>query len=196
MRPLVNEYASALGLELADELAENIAHFYGYRIYDLLFRREALLWAARWAEQTGRIFRLYGRGWSGDPVLNQFAAGPLEHGEQLRRAYAMAKIVLQPAPHGFLHQRTFEALASGSLVLARYCPGDEANRVFSNLDPVTFADERSFFSKCNELSENTECRQRLVQEVRSVVLERFTYTAVMKQMIESIRNQLGSSDHE
>ena len=37
-------------------------------------------------------------------------------------AYRGAKVVLQAMPAGFMHQRTFEALASGAFVLARFTP--------------------------------------------------------------------------
>ncbi len=58
--------------------AKHLAQFFAYRLYDILFRRQTLRWVAGWAEQTDRRFRLYGRGWSDDPLLAKYAVGPIE----------------------------------------------------------------------------------------------------------------------
>ena len=80
-----------MGYTLCDDDLEQIANFFTYRLYDILFRRQTLLWAAQWAQRTGRTFKLYGKGWARDPDLGQYAVGPLEHGEDLRCAYRYAK---------------------------------------------------------------------------------------------------------
>ncbi len=158
---LVEQVALELGVAIKAPQAEHLALFFAYRLYDILFRRQTLGWVAGWVEQTGRRFRLYGRGWSDDPLLAKYAVGPIEHGEPLRRAYRCAKLVLQMMPSSFMHQRTFEGLASGTLVLGRYSPpsfdncsieefaarhqagqaGVCAATRFSGLERVTFREE-------------------------------------------------------
>jgi hypothetical protein len=186
---------------------EPLANYYAYRLYDIGFRRQTLTWAARWATATGRTFRVYGRGWERDPLLAPFAHGPVLHGEPLRRAYRAARLVLQPLPAGFLHQRSFEGLASGSLVVSRYAPptfggltigafrnlapGERprnfAATVFPDLERVVFTDEAGFSSTCERLLADEEARERLRTSWREIVLREFTYEALVPRILDWVQ---------
>ena len=142
-----------------------------------------------------------------DPALAGFAMGPIEHGEPLRRAYSSATLTIQAAPHGFWHQRAFEATMSGSLVLTRFTPADfggfsaDAYRrrlhdgepptgthaVFPTPLDTVFEDERTFGELADRWLDSTNERRRLTEGLRDCVASNFTYRSVLPRMLEQIR---------
>ncbi len=180
---------------------------FAYQAYDRGRRHQTLEWAAAWARRHRRRLRIYGRGWEKHPALGQFAAGPVEHGEPLRQAYRGSALTLQLMPEGYLHQRAFEALASGCLPLTRYCPADFAGRsveaflaerpsgrlatsnaaVFPGLERVVFGSPTEFSDLAEKYLSNTDQRVEVLGELRAVVLRNFTYTAIMQQIMNSWR---------
>ena len=217
--PVVESVASETGFAPEPELIEKLAHMFVFRLYDIHMRRQTLHWVADWVNRTGRTFRLYGNGWSRDPILAPFAVGSIAHGEPLRRAYRCAALTLQPTAHGFLHHRTFEALACGSLVLARYKPGNfsflepeafrKANRspervaslqgaatMFPDLSQLVFRDCDGFVAAAERLLEDQAARHALVNRMRETVIDRFTYIGILDDILNRIRERLAETpDH-
>lgn len=211
-RPLVEQLAADLKYTLCDADLEQIANFFTYRLYDILFRRQTLLWSAQWADRTGRTFKLYGKGWARDPELGQYAVGPLQHGEELRRAYHCAKLCLQTIAGGYRHQRTFEALTSGSLAIARYVPTDFGRlsleeyaqrnsadgpvngsvRTFPSLPNLVFRDAEEFAALAESLLSDNERYQQVQHEFAEIVARSLTYKGVLKDLIEKIPTTLAS----
>ena len=209
-RPYIARLAKEMELPLTNDDLEKIANFYMYRLFDIRFRRETLLWIAQWAAETGRVFKLYGRGWSRDPVLCAYAAGPIEHGEPLRRAYRGSKLSVQTIPGGYRHQRTFEALASGRLVLGRFIPPDfshrsleeyrqrrppaeaasAAVRTFPSLDRVVFRSAAEFAELAETFLNNDSLRRQQQQEFAAIVRRDLTYPRVLKDLLNRIRDAL------
>jgi spore maturation protein CgeB len=198
-RALTRAAADELGVQVADEAAEQIANYFVYRLNDIIFRRETLRWAARWAERTGRALRIHGRGWERDPELGAYAAGPIEHGEPLRRAYRSARLALQTIPSGFKHQRTFEAIASGCLVVGRAVAADfdgGAERFFPELEHVVFRNADELTSVASGLLEDAGRRRELHAAFRAAVQESFTYEAVLRDVLGGITSVLDGSAAE
>lgn len=199
-RPLTNTHelvahsAQQLKLDLPTEHVDRIATHYLTRLHDILYRTQTLSWIARWSHRTGRTFKIYGKGWDTVPALQPFAMGPIEHGEPLRKAYRGAKIVLQTLPAGFMHQRTFEGLCSGSLVLARHAPTSSADQHFAELDRVIFHREDDLIELCERYLGDHALRAMVTHEMREIVLREFTYSATMPKLIEHVRTQLGASE--
>jgi hypothetical protein len=189
-REVVEQSAAACDLALDPRGLEALANGHAARLFDLRWRRQTLHWAAGYAADTGRTLRIYGRGWNRDPVLAPYAVGPVEHGEPLRRAYRGARLVIQTIPGGFLHQRTFEGLASGSMVIARYSATSAAPRHFPGVDEVQFTDETSFRALADMLLGDAARRRELIERFRAVVLERFTYDAVLRGVLDQLRAAL------
>jgi hypothetical protein len=79
-----------------------------------LVRHRAVAWAAAIAERRGWRLRLRGRGWERSEFA-RFAAGPVEHGEDLRAAYQCAALNLHASVNGLVHQRVLECALSGGL---------------------------------------------------------------------------------
>ncbi len=94
------------------------------RIYDRVYRHEAIAWTAAWARQRGRRFRLYGSGWVRHPEFSQFAAGQVANGRELRAVYQASAISLQVNGYSSLHQRLLDGLACGGCMLSRWNPAD------------------------------------------------------------------------
>lgn len=121
---LVEAAAEETGATLAHDGAERLGGSFVHRLFDLRFRLQSLRWAASWARDTGRRMSVYGRGWERVPDLAGLAAGPVEHGEPLRRVYRAATLALQTIPTGFMHQRSFESILSGAIPIIRATPVD------------------------------------------------------------------------
>jgi hypothetical protein len=190
---LVRRVADETNPGLTPTHIDQFANYFLTRLHDILYRAQTLRWVARWAQRTHRSFRLYGMGWSDDAELAPFAVGPVEHGEQLRRAYRGARIVLQTLPAGFMHQRTFEGLASGSLVLARHAPTSSAADYFPGIDRVIFDCEATLLDLLDGYLGNDALRVNVTAELRGVVMRELTYSAIMPRVIARIRDGLRSS---
>jgi len=94
------------------------------RVNNALFRHQTLLWLA----EMGVDLRLWGRGWENHPKLKRFARGVADNESQLPAIYRASRINLQVTPHGAVHQRMMEGLASGGFFLIRQVPGDLVER--------------------------------------------------------------------
>lgn len=110
---------AALG-EPADEARRRrLLVGYAMPLADRLLRHTVLAWVADLSRRRGWRFHLHGRGWERHPTLGAFARGEVEHGEDLRAAYACAGAHLHVSATALAHQRVFECALSGGLPLCR-----------------------------------------------------------------------------
>lgn len=123
------------------------------RLYDRIFRHQALEWTARWAKSCNRSFRIYGRGWERHPTLNSFAAGEIEAGRPLRAVFQASAVSLQLNGYASLHQRMLDSLAAGGFVLARYNPADFIRQPYAYVQSVI---QNRKLKSLNELLELAE----------------------------------------
>jgi hypothetical protein len=84
-----------------------------------IFRHQTASWAANIAQRRGWRFKLYGNGWEKHPELGSFAAGPLEHGDDLRECYRRSVVQLHASVYQATHQRVSECLLAGGLPICR-----------------------------------------------------------------------------
>jgi hypothetical protein len=94
-------------------------HQYALPLTERILRHQTLDWAAEIAARRGWRFRIFGRGWAKHPSLGCFAAGPVEHGEDLRACYQCAGVQLHISATALVHQRIMECALSGGLPLCR-----------------------------------------------------------------------------
>jgi hypothetical protein len=73
---------------------------------------------------------LYGKGWENHPRLKRFARGVADNQRQLTTIFQASRINLQVTPHGAVHQRLFEGLASGGFFLIRHSPGELVENIY------------------------------------------------------------------
>ncbi len=101
----------------------------------LLYRQQALRWAAEIAEQHGLSLGIYGKGWERHPRFKRFARGVIAYGEPLQQLTYRSKINLQLEPFAPTHhQRLLDGLAAGGFFLSRKRrPEDRAFRVWLEL---------------------------------------------------------------
>ncbi len=122
---ILDEAQRRSGITIRDDaLHQRLLGWYLWRLRDRIYRHEALAWAATWAQQYNREFRIYGRGWDAHPTLSPFAAGPAENGRELLCIYRASKINLQLMPAGFIHQRALDGLSAGGFFITRLAPDD------------------------------------------------------------------------
>lgn len=88
-------------------------------IAERVFRMQTAAWITDMAERRGWRVRFFGRGWDGNPAFAQYAAGPVEHDDDLRRCYNSAALHIHASLNQPLHQRVAECAFSGGLVACR-----------------------------------------------------------------------------
>ena len=210
---VMDELSRRAGLQLPQDVRERLMNFGLLRLYDVSFREQTLAWIADWARTRGRTFRLYGHGWDQHPTLAAFAVGPAEHGEPLRRAYHSARLVLTTGANGYLHQRTHEALASGSLVVGRYTPNNfnglsleqfvevglenidayVGGTVFPRLSELVFRTPAELDATLERLLTDEPMRRALQRDCARIVDENFTYHVVMRDVLQQMKTALFAS---
>jgi len=209
-REMVKEAMAETGVSLDPEHEKHVGSYFAYRLLDWGHRQQTLEWVAAWVRRTGRVFRIFGRGWEEHPTLAEFSAGVVEHGEPLRCVYRASKMALQLIPEGFKHQRALEILACGTLPLTRYCAVDfselpietyvaqrEAGghpdgfaTIFPRLERVVFRTPAEFEALAERYLADEPQRREVLAELRQVVLGEYTYDAVMRKVIESFRERI------
>ena len=211
MGAVVETLAAQHNIKFRKGSAVRLTDFGLFRLYDLAFREQALLWAAEWANENQRRLRVYGKGWEQLAALAPFAAGPVEHGEPLRQVYASTPLVLQINPSGFLNQRTYEALLSGALVLVRYTPNNFAGMSvadcqaamdaqdelpdcgiyhFPRLGEVVFNNADELNQRANYFLNEPVMRAELQAAFAQVVRDKFTYTHLIRWLRGEMQAQL------
>lgn len=109
---------------LTPELRRGFLYPQVVRVFDRVFRHEALEWAAEWASARGKRLRIYGHGWERHPRFGRFACGAVEGGRSLRALFQASAVSLQVNGHSSLHQRLLDGLAAGGFLLCRENPAD------------------------------------------------------------------------
>jgi hypothetical protein len=156
---------------LDPDLEARLQGWYLWRLGDRLFRHEALEWVARWAQRTGRSFRIYGNGWDKHPTLSEFAAGPADNGRELLCVYRASRINLQLMPAGFIHQRSLDGMAAGGFFLTRLCPhdlrGTTLRRLEARVQELRIASTNELLG-CSDAELQTLLRGYLGDSIRTV----------------------------
>ncbi|MCG8409091.1 MAG: glycosyltransferase [Phycisphaerales bacterium] len=96
-------------------------------IADLHLRLKMVRAVARWANETGGKFHLYGLGWADRDEFSRYAQGVVRHGVPLGRAFRAAKISLHGGCNPGLHQRVLDGLAAKGFFLIGEKPSDTSH---------------------------------------------------------------------
>ncbi len=123
---LLNSTSAATGLYVDAQSREALLDLFSHQINNALFRHQALEWLA----EMDINLHLYGKGWENHPRLKRFARGVADNQRQLTTIFQASRINLQVTPHGAVHQRLFEGLASGGFFLIRHSPGELVENIY------------------------------------------------------------------
>jgi len=115
---LVCDAAAEIGVKVTDAFVREMC-MTCMSLSDRAFRHYALECVARYADQAGRRFHLYGAGWDRHKRLSKFAAGRVSFGDEFVAACRGARLNLQLIEGGFLHSRSLDGLAAGGAFLTR-----------------------------------------------------------------------------
>ena len=118
-REVRSHLRAAFGEEPDDRTMTSVLRHYALPLAERMFRHEAVAWAYETCARRGWRLNLYGRGWEKHPRFGAFARGELEHGDDLRAAYASARVHLHVSLGTLVHQRVLECALSGGLPLCR-----------------------------------------------------------------------------
>lgn len=95
-----------------------------FRLNNLLYRQQTLLWAAQIAARRGLRLGLYGEGWESHPRLGSYARGRVAYGPALEELTRRSRLNLQIVPFTCLHHRLLDGLVAGGFFLIRQHPFD------------------------------------------------------------------------
>jgi len=110
---------AALGTEPDDATAARVLRHYALPLAERMFRHQAVEWALDLCSRRNWRLHLYGTGWERHERFGACARGPIEHGDDLRAAYAAARVHLHVSLGTLVHQRVLECALSGGLPLCR-----------------------------------------------------------------------------
>ncbi len=119
LRQASEELAAGFGKPGEARVIELLHHQYVVPLCEQMLRHETLEWAAAIARDQQLKLRIFGKGWESHSTLGEFAAGPLDHGEDLRACYKHAACHLHASTVGSGHQRVYECAMSGGVPLSR-----------------------------------------------------------------------------
>ncbi|MDB5319207.1 MAG: hypothetical protein JWN40_838 [Phycisphaerales bacterium] len=115
-----------LGAAMTPEQRDGVLDLFSHQINNAFFRHQSLHWLA----DMGVDLHLYGKGWESHPRFKRFAKGVANNERQLTTIFQTSRINLQVTPHGAIHQRLFEGLASGGFFLIRHAPGELVEGIY------------------------------------------------------------------
>lgn len=116
---------AAAALRLADALFD--------RLGNVLYRQQALRWAAHVAARHGLTLAIYGPGWDAHPDFAAFARGPVKYGPELEALTRRSKINFALEPFfSVSHQRLVDGLVAGGSFLVRHHPKNALIQEVSN----------------------------------------------------------------
>lgn len=137
--------------------------------------------------RDGERFVLCGKGWEGCTGEGVTQCGHVDY-DRLVDVYRSARIVLDDtaAPtrqHHFLNSRVFDALAAGALVLTDNRRASE--ELFDGLLPC-FESAADLRRQLDRYLADDELRTATAAELRRRVLDRYTYPAVARRLIDCV----------
>ncbi len=122
---LLRQAEERTGIVVRDSaVRDRLMSVYVRPLADRTLRHATLAWVADWADLTGRVVHLYGRGWENHPRFGRYARGVAEHGHHLGRIARHARINLHMGTSLALHQRVLETVGAGGFMLIRWNPFD------------------------------------------------------------------------
>lgn len=131
LRDITSDALRSRGAATNEHVITQILTRCTHPLADRMLRHQTLEWAAAAGARRGWRMHLYGKGWEGHPTLGGHARGELEHGDDLRACYRLARAHLQISAHTVIHQRVFECALSGGLPLCRLQADDLTTMQFS-----------------------------------------------------------------
>ena len=123
---LLDDSMKSLSVTMTPEHREGVLDLFSHQINNAFFRHQALHWLADMDVEL----HLYGKGWENHPRFGRYARGVANNERQLTRLFQTSRINLQITPHGAIHQRLFEGLASGGFFLIRHAPGELVENIY------------------------------------------------------------------
>ncbi|MEW6221246.1 MAG: glycosyltransferase [Thermodesulfobacteriota bacterium] len=183
LRPILDDSQTTSGFY--EEIRATIGNY--------LLRTEVLGWLV----QSGRDLDIYGKGWERQPLLAPYARGPVQPGPDLVQVYNRTAVNLHMHPFTTTHQRVFEAILAGSLVLVYRLDDDR------DLNPLEqylaegegylfFRNREDLSHKIGEILDAPQRRLAIIERGRAKVRERFTYAVAARQLLALVAHHFGA----
>lgn len=186
------------GIDLNLESKSNIIRFLTLTVFSV-YRRKVVEWIAD--SGITRNIQVWGRGWGNFEKFKRYHMGLAKYGEQLSGIYGSSSISISDHPNIPVHERNFEILASGGFPLVKYVEPENnenidyiTNHFRENEEIVLFYNKEDLLNKVQYYLDNPGERDRIAENGRAVVLEKFTNIAVADATIGFIKQYYQSLD--
>jgi len=167
LRDAIDQAFSSQHVKINDRLRESLFRDVARPLANRVLRYRTLRWGAELAEEQGIRFGVFGHGWEDDPEFAPFALGHLDHGDQLRAAYASSALTIHASAHWITHQRLYECAFAGGLPASLLRPDD----VDHALRPArAFLDQASIPPTACRVSDRLHCVRATEESHASIAL--------------------------
>ena len=135
---------------------------------------------------TPHRLAVWGKGWKGK-LPQGVLQGEFMPWEELPKAYNLARIVLndhqsEMREHGFINNRTFDAIASGAIVVS-----DAVNGMEQLLSVYTYRDRKSLHRLVDRILKNPRESKRRFNDLKKIVLREFTFEKRVQELTGLVR---------
>jgi hypothetical protein len=189
---LLHRLERETGVSVAPEDRGMLEHYLSFTVERYVQRTLPI----QWAQEMKVSIKLFGSGWDKIPAFRHLACGPVAPGEDLCALYRSAKIHLHANSDHNVHQRVFECLASGGMILAWAHPTDERPGGLGEVleigrEVMTYDGKEDFQSKLRTYLENPRAREEAVRVGQARVLREHTFRHRAEQILETVRRRAG-----
>ena len=144
-----------------------------------------------WAAEADLPVAVYGEGWT-DRIGSRFLRGTHFPNDRLVDLYASAKVVLNDhwpdmRDRGFISNRIFDALASGSVVVSDQVDG--LSETFGDLVP-TYSDPNELATLVKSLLEDEERRRQISASASSLIAQHHTMDHRAEDIVSHVEKAL------
>lgn len=181
---------------MRNSLAKHMLLYYN----QVVFRQVLVDWLI---EAGFRNIKLWGGGWLDYPKYKDYAMGPAQNGETLSKIYQASKIVLGNNIATTAAARAWESMLSGAFYMSNYIPPEadgvdirkilkvgKGKAIKPGDELVMFHDKRDLITKVKYYLSHDEQRREMARRGREAALERMTYDALMKRVIQFIGDKV------
>ena len=185
-------------LNVADNIKGALANHMRMWFNQAVFRQVIVDWLID-AKITN--IKLWGNGWTKYEKYKKYAMGPAENGEILSKIYQASKIVLGNNCLTTSAARAWESMLSGAFYISNYIPPEsditDIHKIIKgNKDIIMFYNRKDLIKKVRYYLKHDDERREMARRGREVALQKMTYDALMKRVIQFIGDKVSAGSKE
>lgn len=179
------------GYEIPEEGRQFWIWFYR-TVMNCFYRRRVMDWIVD--SNITKNIKVWGGGWSNVEKFRGYHMGIAGHGRQLSEIYQGSGISLSDNCDWNTHERNYEIMGSGGFPLIKHIEVEAGEKMDvitnyfkENEEVVLFHDREDLLTKIQYYLDNPLERERIAENGRRVVIEKFSNLAITEKTIDFIR---------